>query len=944
MSNVNLYDHSFDEMRRWIKNRIMKGKTWEEVKFGLRGNEDGLRDFLETRAEEDQWPSIKTDDWFLIVKQEKQEEDARQEMIAASKAAEINDITENLKVVVPDRDESSWQLYRKHLKEDNHFEDVAINNIEESCLGILKRLRSTTEKTNPIRGLVVGNVQSGKTANMAGLMAMAADYGWNMFIVLSGTIENLRKQTQNRLYDDLHFKGNLDWYQFDHLAKNMTNPEQRLSSLFLGPSDKRRYLTVCLKNKKRLNDLLEWLQSDETKTSQLKILLIDDEADQASVNTGDVYDENERKAINKALTNIVFCRDKKALNEDSNTFKGHYAAMNYISYTATPYANCLNDTHEESLYPRHFIRTLPLSNQYFGPRQIFGSNDNAEETLNIVREIPDDDVQAVGEINKGESYEIPESLEHALLWFLCAAAVVRYNNYKKPVSMLIHTSQKQNAHQFIADALQSWFAENRRNIIPLCRKVYNRETAEFGKEDFRRVYPKYSLSDDEIWDYPKFENLESDIRELSAGISAIYMDGGDLRYQRNVHLCIDNCANNRIDDEGNHFRLTYPDPKSPDCPNFSTAFIVIGGNTLSRGLTLEGLVSTYFFRTVKQADTLMQMGRWFGYRRHYELLPRIWMTKDTEDKFRMLSDIDMDLRSTLYEMSVQGDKTPLEFEPVIRTSPKVSWMRLTAKNKSQMAVEANLDYSGHDTQLTVYSTDPAEERNNIDVAETFLNRLGKATKSYSSAAYYWTGVPFTVIENQLLRKMIVPNTSREFNDPGSLSEWVTKMTANGLLTDWNVAAVGTQIDSSTPKEDVWKLNEFSIGKVNRTARTISEGKVNIGVLSSKKEYLADIDEDRLPQSVWSNLDQNANAHYNEYRKDAGFGTTPLILLYRIDRRSAPKSKNGKKPNASGRERKPLNTAEDLIGMAMVIPGTRTGKYYVKAKIEAPVESGTESEL
>ena len=295
-------------------------------------------------------------------------------------------------------------------------------------------------------------------------------------------------------------------------------------------------------------------------------------------------------------------------------------------------------------------------------------------------------------------------------------------------------------------------------------------------------------------------------------------------------------------------------------------------------------------------------------------------------------------------MSVQGDKTPLEFEPVIRTSPKVSWMRLTAKNKSQMAVEANLDYSGHDTQLTVYSTDPAEERNNIDVAETFLNRLGKATKSYSSAAYYWTGVPFTVIENQLLRKMIVPNTSREFNDPGSLSEWVTKMTANGLLTDWNVAAVGTQIDNRTPKDDIWELNEFRIGKVNRTARTISDGKVNIGVLSSKKEYLADIDEDRLPQTVWSNLDQNANTHFNEYRKDAGFGKTPLILLYRIDHRSAPKPKSGKKPADSARARKPLGTKEDLIGMAMVIPGTRTGKYYVKAIIEAPAESDTESEL
>ncbi len=130
--------------------------------------------------------------------------------------------------------------------------------------------------------------------------------------------------------------------------------------------------------------------------------------------------------------------------------------------------------------------------------------------------------------------------------------------------------------------------------------------------------------------------------------------------------------NNGVDDDGMYMRLAYPDKENLNSPDFSTAFIVIGGNTLSRGLTLEGLVSTFFLRSVKQADTLMQMGRWFGYRRHYELLPRIWMTQDCTRKFEYLTEIDADLRSQIYEMMLAGDMSPKDYNLALITSPKVS--------------------------------------------------------------------------------------------------------------------------------------------------------------------------------------------------------------------------------------------------------------------------------
>ena len=204
MNISRLNDTKYDRTKGWIKDRRNRQRSWEDIRFAMKKNETGLISFLENRVEEDDWPEITVEEWYCLVELQKEAEEQRLEECRAARQCQLNDSEQNLDIRVPDSDRSSWQLYRKHLIEDNGFEETAVDNIEASCLSILKRLRTKTEKTDPVRGLVVGNVQSGKTANMAGLMAMAADYGWNMFIVLSGTIENLRRQTQTRLYNDLH--------------------------------------------------------------------------------------------------------------------------------------------------------------------------------------------------------------------------------------------------------------------------------------------------------------------------------------------------------------------------------------------------------------------------------------------------------------------------------------------------------------------------------------------------------------------------------------------------------------------------------------------------------------------------------------------------------------------------------------------------------------------
>ena len=317
-------------------------------------------------------------------------------------------------------------------------------------------------------------------------------------------------------------------------------------------------------------------------------------------------------------------------------------------YTATPYANFLNECTEESLYPKHFIWTLKTSDEYIGPNQIFGTSDPEKaDGLDITREISFDDLNTISQIYDANTSESPKSLQDSICWFICAAAVMRYQNYRKPISMLVHTSQKQVNHEAIADAISLWIkAHSTTDMVESCKKVYEEETKRISKEEWISQFPKYGIPSEQILDYPQFERIESRIKSLlERDMQHIKMsEEGDLKYHSGLHLVIDNCAQNGIQGD-DHVRLAYPDVDMENYPSPAPAFIIIGGSTLSRGLTIEGLVSTFFLRALCQADTLMQMGRWFGYRRGYELLPRIWMTRDTINKFVFLSQLEIELSS-----------------------------------------------------------------------------------------------------------------------------------------------------------------------------------------------------------------------------------------------------------------------------------------------------------
>lgn len=914
---------TYDDPRKWINNARKKGIAWDNLLLANKKDENGLLEFLYNQEMDNFWPELSVEDWKELVKLQQESEEKTKFIELSQGSATIYDPKQDNAITVPTGEYSSWQLYKRKLLLDG-FKEESVEEIERATKNILKRLSNDTNDSGPIKGLVIGNVQSGKTANMAALMAMAADWGWNMFIVLSGTIENLRLQTQTRLFNDLNQTGNLAWRALEHLGKNV-DISQKAQSLHFEDSARDRYFTVCLKNSTRLKNLIQWAQADKNKQKQMKILVIDDEADQASINTGRIEEEEEQRKINALLCNLVNGKD-----EDGRDTLEKYHAMNYIGYTATPYANILNDSREESLYPRNFITTLAVSKEYFGPQQIFGyaGDTGSFEGMDIVRIVSEDELNDIKNIHDSNQYKLPKSLFNAVSWFLCGVGCMRIWGYKKPISMLVHTSQRTDHHQRIADAINSWFSTKTGDeIIMKAREVWDVETSRFTFEDFRRQYPIYDRKDSEINRYPEFEDIEREIRVmLNDGISSIRLDDeGDLSYHKGIHMCIDNCANNGITD-GYHVRLAYPD--SNNMPSTAPAFIVIGGATLSRGLTLEGLFSTFFIRSVGQGDTLMQMGRWFGYRRNYELLPRIWMTQKTKEQFEFLASLDQELRDEIQYMDRLG-RSPAEYGPKVKNSPKVSFIRITAKNRMQSATPAEMDYSGASNQTYLFDDDPDILEQNIDNTMDFLYQLGEewhpiTTYSHHKNKAIWRDISFNRIRAYLELFKFQERLS-VFNDIQALLGWLQEMTDTGRLGNWNVIVAG----KSENTNGTWELpNGTIINKVNRSRKSnkseLENSIINIGALRDPMDIVADIDVDSIIDFEVKTEIKDFLSHFNAkgamaYRDKSGLETTPQLLIYRVDRNSKAQKNS---------VRLDLEAPEDLIGLCLYVPGGKNKTNYV----------------
>ncbi|MFL0504202.1 Z1 domain-containing protein [Ureibacillus sp. 179-F W5.1 NHS] len=912
---MNGYDIKYSQLIAFLENQRANLGDWEKVRQNevLGGaNKEALRTVasLTNLQPED----LTEDKWDALINSLKKREE-KKNVIKLGKNV-INDAQ------IPRDSNSAWQLYKSKLIEQNWSEN-SIRNIEKSSFEILQNLSMDTEKDGPIKGLVVGNVQSGKTANMAGLMAMAADNGFNYFIILSGVIENLRQQTSTRLYNDMNTSGvsNLHWHQVDKPSLKSKLPEHDISKFKLESKSKDRYFTVCLKNSSRLNALIKWLYSDKNKTKQLKVLVIDDEADQASINTNNIEEEN-RTAINQMIRKLVNNREVKG--------------MNYIAYTATPYANVLNEVAEDSLYPKDFIVLLEPSEDYIGPKQIFGTEEpEISPHIDIIRDIPEADESIVREIqDKNLHIELPKSLVESIHWFILTVAAMRAIEYKKPISMLVHTSFKIAHHENIAKKIEEYllkFQNSYEEIKPELQVLYENESLDFKRSYFLEGMKNYS-SRDKVPDYPKWEDVERYIDRMirlpkSEFISHIPIgEEGQPAYHKGLHLVIDNSkatADNQI------VRLIYP--KKP-VSNIAPAFIVIGGNTLSRGLTLEGLTTTYFLRTTSQADTLMQMARWFGYRKGYEIFPRIWLDRMALERFQFLSQMNEELREEINTFAING-LTPKDYAPRIKNSVNYKLIRITSSNKMQSAEPSEYDFAGFNSQTIYFEKDEAILEHNLQHTQSFLNSL--SSPEIKNNHMIWRDVSIDEVK-LFLENYKVCETDIKMSSLPALLEWAAEN--SGELANWSIvlSSVG-KVESTKDLNSDWNIHGYSPNPSIRTKlKSRSTDKIaNIGALRSPADLLSDI-EDEISSSERS---ESKISNIRAIREKYGYGKVPQIIIYRIDKGDSSKEEYrkkfaGKNYKDSHPNREPLNFPKDIIGINVMIPGILKGSQttYISAKL------------
>lgn len=915
---INFENGSFQSCKEWIAQQIDSGQTWEGVKsYGEdESNLNMLKDdeLFPLEMTPEMWTEFVEYYRSIVVSVQIVE---GEDVVAIDKGGLSNAFE------IPSGYSSTWESYKKFLGTKMSPDSIA--NLQKSCSWILNHLSTDTRISGEIKGLVTGSVQSGKTANMEGLISMAADYDWNFFIILSGTIDNLRKQTRDRFKGDLCNSEGVLWRVLDFTAedKKFTADELKLNSLSGSKNFSNRYLTVCLKNRKRLEKLIDWLYSDSTRTNKLRIVVIDDEADQASINTADITpdEEQERCAINQMIVNLV--NGKKS---DGSTPEVKFQSMNYIAYTATPYANVLNEAPGESLYPKDFICTLPEAHEYFGAKVIFGNDEEGAPGFPIIRNIPGTEEGELKKLHKGELFRLPNSFQKSLAWFLCASAVQRIRGYKKPLSMLIHTAAVQNYHFAVYERVQYWLNHDE-NILALCRQVYGEEIYSVTLDDLLSANPEYGFANQVATSYPSFDEIEGEIRELLNDVRNIELgDDKSLEYGNGVHLCVDNCRANKEAEEGTYLRIVYPNDEQLAKLAKAPVFIVIGGNTLSRGLTIEGLVCTYFARTSNLADTLMQMARWFGYRKGYELLQRIWMTTAVVERFEALTKVDMDLKREVERFMKQGI-SPEKFGPRIRNIPEIAKFRITSKRKSQSAEYDDFDFCGDSYETTDFENGLMLQ-NNIKVAEDFIEKIDKNTSIRRSSvvgAWVWDNIPYKQIKEMFLGKYVVSKYSSLCNNLPYFGQWMDEMNKDGKLINWNVAVV-----DGDNKECPWKVSgKYQAGLVERSRKRDKKERdpnwIDIGSLRSGLDALCDVDEVNLTEEQRIHFKSVCKTRKDIISERCNFGLEDksLLLIYRI------KKDGGVPQKRSEHLREKMDAQRDIIGISIIVSGESIGESHAK---------------
>lgn len=826
-----------------------------------------------------------------------------------------------------------WNTYTEYLQ-DKGWSLTLIENLDNSTDDIIRRLEDPLREGNwDRRGMVVGDIQSGKTSNYIGLGCKAFDAGYKLIIILAGIHNSLRSQTQIRVnegiigsntisgIDDPDSQkrtgvGFLSDYDYKKRPGTLTSIENNgdfskkvMRSAGIKPGQMPLILVVK-KNVTALKNIKNWALSEAQRVEtggkilyDVPLLLIDDEADNASINTKRIPDaepgeepdeEYEPTKINGLIREILHSFEKSS----------------YVGYTATPFANIFiyPDTYltkyGKDLFPRNFIISLPAPSNYVGPDTVFGFNENLETGIEGQDGLPlvfyvKDSEDCIPPVHKSGYYvrDIPETLKKAVKFFIlsCTARTVR-GHPNEHNSMLVHVTRYINVQKRIGELVESELKSVQQML-----KYKTGVNPEAIFEEFHAIWETEFVP---VTDVVVEKTKDPSISEISWDEIKEHIVPAALK----IRTIVANSSSNDVLEYRNHEKS-------------GLSAIIIGGDRLSRGLTLEGLTISYYLRSTRMYDTLMQMGRWFGYRLGYLDLCRIFTTNELAECYSHIALAGKELREELIHMSDTG-ATPEDYGLRVRTHP--GNMIVTSVNKMRYGEKMRLSYSGTISENVAFFRDPDENRKNIKSAGDFATELGTGNNFSNLEKYYlWRNVP----ADNVISFMDSVKTHRSSYKANSylISKYIREAATNSELTSWTVVLM------NSGNGDLLNIGGYVVKSVIRSRHNkddTSSDKYTIRRLISTRDEWLDLDEsvrkDVMAETMeaWKRGEIKSkeipvipSGRIIREKRDKSEG---LLLIYPLDLRE---EKKGKK-------------LVDTVGFAVSFPYSKTAPSveYVVNKI------------
>ena len=851
-----------------------------------------------------------------------------------------------------------WHRYKAFLENEKNLSLSTLATMEEDIMRTISKFADPKfEGALTKKGLVVGDVQSGKTANYIGLINMAVDAGYRNIVLLAGMTEDLRIQTQGRI-DEGFIGGKSDTFkdgvvepigigsEGKHYGVAFTttvhdfNADAARSVTASAADYNKPVISVIKKNKSVITNLNNFISGNNDR-EQLPLLIIDDECDNASINTQSA-------------------ESPTSINEKIRELFSKYRIVTYVGFSATPYANIFVDpdadyivppdasglrpgdvlsedfkeTHVPDLFPDDFIILLEPPTDYVGAERLFlGFNDDeldgnhhgrGNENIVLIGDPDTDPGFFPAKHKKTDQFtSLCPSLKDAVCTFILSSCVYSARNHKnKHRSMLINISRFNGTQSQIAELVKKYVADIKREVDAYASSPMPIFLSHPHLKRLKDLWENNSL----------FGRLDS-----TGGMANCVYDFDDLRinHLRYEMSLLEVALINGTIKKKERFR--YDDDLHKDV---GARVIIVGGFALSRGLTLEGLMTSYYNRNASAYDVLLQMGRWFGYRHDYEDLVSVFMTQTSLDCFCAVTESTKDLKIQFRRMARQN-KTPREFGLMVREAPETleNTLLITARNKSRNSEDyiREISLSGTLIDTSKISHSLSSARINDRAVSKFMAKLverGCVLKKSTqmNEHYYYENVPVDILL-EFLDEIEVSYANNAF-DPSILIPFIRK---TPQLAKWNVTiATGNERSGNAPV--------FSFGgrEYHRPQRSFKhlEGDTFIRVGGSNNRlvdpglFKIDLDAEGMEEAKRNRADriaeQNARKNTNINPNDADFTArdllemdcrNPLLIIFPLELitdydRPAKREDGTKPPKPEGVDPRKKDIKDALQGMPL----------------------------